>query len=632
MHADDDDATSSQPEGEIPKAAHRPSPNSQSTTAGRAQVYPIQWLLLGMCLFTLAVTNVMKIHTVDVPWHLATARLAWEQGYFPATNSFSYTFPEYPLYQQYPLFQSVLFTVYQWASWEGLSLLMSAYWFGSFLIWSAWGGGLRQVARLNAAWVLVIYAFFLRDHLRPELQTLLLLGCLLLAMDLFRKRPWLGGCAIVFVQWCLANTHQMFTVGLALIVSFLIHAVMVRLFQGRLGVSREDEKLPLLYLSAVVVAAGLACFLTPLGTEVIGVPLKTMGSLTHHREEVQEFAPFYTSLPATILVTLSTLLLALHFLLTRKRWQPFEVALALLGIVLILGAIRGLPFYVVICVALFSRGRFRLQQIAAEQGPEQTTPHIQVQQERRAFAQSLFTLPLCLMLLMAWWLSPEKSLWTGQRGWGRSAGDWPDTTMAFLKESPPPGKMLNMSWFAGNALIWEGYPQFQVYVDPRLEAYPRDFLVKTIDARKDEALLQELVERFDCSWFVGEMRLPEVRRHGVRLLESGEWKLVQIDPIFFVLVEQRSETEDYLEAHGLDPSTHEVASYTPDPEMRPLQELIVAGWYQSLGQPERAKPILEKIEQLAETKPYLQKAFKSFQRESSLDKEAKAPLPEPEND
>ena len=50
---------------------------------------------------------VIRVQPVNLPWHLATARLAEATGHWPSVNTFSYTFPEHPVYQQYPAFQAV---------------------------------------------------------------------------------------------------------------------------------------------------------------------------------------------------------------------------------------------------------------------------------------------------------------------------------------------------------------------------------------------------------------------------------------------------------------------------------------------------------------------------------------------
>ena len=76
------------------------------------------WALIVVAGVALALIRVMAI---DLPWHLATARLAHETGHWPAVNTFSYTFPDYPVYQQYPAFQGVMWTILRAGGWAGLS-------------------------------------------------------------------------------------------------------------------------------------------------------------------------------------------------------------------------------------------------------------------------------------------------------------------------------------------------------------------------------------------------------------------------------------------------------------------------------------------------------------------------------
>ena len=74
------------------------------------------WALIIVAGIALALIRVMA---VNLPWHLATARLAQETGHWPAVNTFSYTFPDYPVYQQYPAFQATMWAIFRAAGWGG---------------------------------------------------------------------------------------------------------------------------------------------------------------------------------------------------------------------------------------------------------------------------------------------------------------------------------------------------------------------------------------------------------------------------------------------------------------------------------------------------------------------------------
>ena len=73
---------------------------------------PVEYVALGALLIATVAFSLIRIDMTDTPWHLATARLAFDTGNWPVQNTFSYTYPEYPLYQQYPVYQSLLYLVY----------------------------------------------------------------------------------------------------------------------------------------------------------------------------------------------------------------------------------------------------------------------------------------------------------------------------------------------------------------------------------------------------------------------------------------------------------------------------------------------------------------------------------------
>src|SRR5262245_52572489 len=76
----------------------------------------------------------LRVNAINLPWHLATARLAHDSGHWPVVNTWSYTFPDYPIYQQYPAFQSTMWAILGAAGWGGLSVATAVGWVLAFLL------------------------------------------------------------------------------------------------------------------------------------------------------------------------------------------------------------------------------------------------------------------------------------------------------------------------------------------------------------------------------------------------------------------------------------------------------------------------------------------------------------------
>ncbi len=389
----------------------------------------------------------------------------------------------------------------------------------------------------------------------------------------------------VLLFW--VNSHQMFWVGLVIEIAFLGHLVIVRHLDRLNLFDSTDRELPIRPILLAIGLSCVACFLSPIGWRVMEVPAQTFGSLYFHRENVDEFAPFYTSRQAVWLVSVSGMAAAAGFILRNRRQRPFEWMVWLLGLAMVMGAIRGTPFFVAISLGLFARAL--LDWIRDPQGDRQSHLSDRIAIISR-LASATIVLLLCGQVYWARWIHPTHILGGSQFGIGKTVGAWPDEAIAFLKQNLPPGKMINLSWYSGNALIWELNGRSPVFVDPRFEAYPRSFLIDALAAENDATTLDRLMDEYRPGWFVGELRVPGVRSQMARLYLEGEWEFVHIDPILAIMVKRDAEQSDYLAEHRIDPSKIEPASLLRDhPELLAQQQIRLASLMADLGKLPAAK-------------------------------------------
>lgn len=519
----------------------------------------------------------------DTPWHLATARHAFETGQWPTTNTFSYTHPDYPLYQQYPVYQTMLYLTYLGGGWVGLGLLHCVLWTAIFALWMRWGGSWNWAAILSLGWLLALLGLQRRMILRPDIATMLLLVCLLHSIDLYRGGKRWAACLLVGIQWLMANAHQLFPLGLATQGLFLGHLVVTRLARGRWGLTRADDETPIWPVGLAFLFSAGACLLTPLGIEIVRGPLQTAGSLEHHREHVGEFRPLTADGYSTTLVALAAILVAGALWRARRDWSPFELGLVVMGLALAAAAQRGAAFFVLLALGVFARTLGRA--VASESMPGIGNWRL---------VRAGLTIAGCLVLIHWRWVAPTRVLGGTQPGFGQALGDYPHHGIAFLKEHPPPGRGLNLSWYAGNALVWELYPKQPVFVDPRFEAYPRSFLLAAIAAQDDPAALERLLDEYDPGWLVIELRKPGPRRRLAELLASGAWSLVHVDTIWAIVVRVGPDTDHYLEGKRLSPAAIEPPGLLVDePDLCVLQLLRMADLLFDLHEPQRGRAFFE---------------------------------------
>lgn len=588
---------------------HNQQKRSKSTEDVNRHLETWKRLSFAGIIMALVALSLIRVEIADTPWHLATAKYAFRNGFWPTTNTFSYTFPDYPLHQQYPLYQTLLYTVFLIGGWEGLSLLHCALWALIFLLWIRWGGSWKSALTLNFAWLLGLLGLHQRMILRPDILTMLLIVLLLHSIDLYRSGRWWASGLFVFIQFLMVNSHQLFPLGLAVQGSFLIHLLLVRTQGGRFGICPEDADLPIWPVCLGLTGSLLACLATPLGTDILNVSSQTFGSLWHHRKHVAEFAPFYSIRYVVTLAILATIVAAFAFWRQRDRWQPFELMVWLLGLILIVAAIRGTALYILICVGIFARGYSR------EPSNEPGLPGAEPPRRQLLIRVgcAMMTVVICLGILYMRWASPPRILGGTQPGVGLALGVWPHHSIDYLKRYPPPGKMINLTWSSGNQLILDLYPEHHVFVDPRFEAYPREFLLETIRASEDGEALRNMIARYEPGWMVVELRVESIRKLAAELVKEGTWKVVFTDTVFLIIVRNTLENSEYLSTHELRPDQINPQDFLAgEPDLLALQQIRMAGLYRDLGLTERSRELILSAECAAKKYVAVREALKQF--------------------
>ncbi len=574
----------------------------------------LEWAAVAALFLAAIGLSLIRIDMTDTPWHLATARYAFTEGHWPVRNTFSYTHPDYPLYQQYPVYQTLLYAVYRLGSWEGLSLLHCAVWVSVFALWIAWAGSLRR-RFLNLVWMLSLLGLQRRMILRPDIMSMLLLVILLCLIDRYRAGRTRVAALLVVVQWLLVNSHQLFPLGLAVQGGLLFHLAAVRLFGGRYGVSQRDRMVPLLPVGLALIGSVLVCFLSPLGTDILYVTRHTASSLYYHGKDVQEFMPFYASGYDSVLVIYSTVLMVVG-VWRQREWQPFELFLWLMGVAVLNVAIRGVALYVLICVGIFARN------FAADSGQKVSLAENSGSRRGAALFRlfcAVMTLCMCGGVFYMRWVSPQRILGGNQPGIGLALGVWPDAAIRFLKQHPPPGRMINFTWYSGNPLILDLFPSQRVFVDPRFESYPRHFLLEAIKAPRDGDVLRKLIAQYQPDWMVAEVMDPDVRKMAASLVKERTWELVHADTVFLVLVRNVPNNSGYLGLHRL--RADEIAPtdfLTSEPDLVALQCVRMAELYRDFELQAKADAMIRAAEPAARRYPAVKEAIEKFKAVRAL--------------
>jgi len=558
--------------------------SSETAPGDNPQLDPLAAAATVAVVAAMLLFSTYRLVPVDVPWHLATGRWILENG-FMTTNTFSWTHPDHPLYQQYPLVQVPLALLVDHIGWWSASLWFGLLWTGALVAWMRWGAPLRHASAWPLMWM--VAALGLQRHAvqRPEAGTLLLLGLLLVALDHWRATGQRRGLvAAVGVQWLMVNTHQLFPLGLVAQFGVLAQLVAVRMGGDRLGLDPSDRERPVAPMAATLAASVAVLCLSPLGPWVYLVPLQTLSTVAEHGQ-----ASASGSLPTELgpvtadpIATFVAVVLGSWFLFTvvraRGRWRLDEVGIGLLGLVMTAVALRGIPFLAVMCSAASLRMVRRLPPMLP------LTSIVHAAGSLVAFA---------LAGLFGWLsLSLSPQLYGPQPGLGRAVGGWGDALCEVLHDTPPPGEPINLGWGAGNPLIGCAFPAKRPFVDPRFEAYPRDFLWQGTQASEDGELLMQLLDEWEPGFAVVELRTESTQARLVELVSRG-WGVTHLDADFAVVVPPGP----YLQAHRLEDWSFP-APTDDAPTVRATQLVHHAALLRDLGvgEPERWAQLARQVD------------------------------------
>jgi hypothetical protein len=489
------------------------------------------WALIVVAGIALALLRVMA---VNLPWHLATARLALETGHWPVVNTWSYTFPDYPLYQQYPAFQFTVWTILRIAGWGGLSVATAVGWVLGFLLIARWAGTFAQGARFHVLWMVGLWALQRRMVLRPDMFSMIAFGIELLALGAFARGKIRALVLVPVAHLLWTNSHQLWPLSL----------VIQALFAADLAWQRDWRRARLVLLALAV--SVLLTFTTPLGLQIVHAPARTALSLSLFREQVDEFHRIWTMSHELMLALILGVPAAWALWRTRRTLSIFDLGLWLLSLALLISAVRGLMFFGVVSVAIVQRCALR----ARAAGTRLLPPLSLV--TRRVLRGAGFTITACAACGAVYyrWINPPFVLGGTQAGVGRAFGGWAEAATDFIRGAPPPGRLLNLGMGLGdNIIFW--VPGIPVFVDSRLESYPPEFLQAVMAAQTNDAELAKLIARHDPQWvFAGHAR-PAQRQRVLYLLRAG-WQPVYVDSGHIVLVRPSPSTEVYLATHRID--------------------------------------------------------------------------------
>lgn len=451
----------------------------------------------------------------DLGWHIRTGQYIWEHKNVPATDSFSYTFPEYPVIAHEWLTDLGLYGLAM-LGWP-VGLLLAALVFSGLAV-AAYGIAAKTIrtdGRLQAMALLlstVVSAPFL--GIRPQVISLLGLSLVIYALYRFARynqRRALYMLPAIFLLW--ANLHGGFALGLfafgLFIASETSRLILKRWYQSvgelitkRTPVVRTLEVKNMIRLIAVGIASGLATLVNPYGLrlydEIYATFVQTTG-LADVRSTIGEWQPPSLHSLAGLELLLYGALLLLLVIRNRQKIDYTLISWAFIFFLLALASRRYIPMLLIIVTPLWVLlFQTRLSVV-----------FLRISRNRLVITAG------GLMLAAVSW-HQVTACWQNGNSPKGLASDYPAEAVQYLASHLPAGEMYNeYDW--GGYLIWS-LPEKKVFIDGRMAIWNRgpknvyrDWQAIT---RLDENW-RELLNAYRVNWVFlrQDHRLVELLRH-----------------------------------------------------------------------------------------------------------------------
>jgi hypothetical protein len=397
----------------------------------------------------------------DLGRHLKNGEIILRTRSVPDTNTFSYTYPDFPFVNHHWGSGVLFHLTEEWLGFAGLSALylavsLATFWLSFRTAWKAAG---FETAVASA--LVFLPLALARLEVRPEIFSTLFMVVFLWLLDAVRRgelrREWLLLLPATMLLW--VNLHIYHVFGLFLLGVFLLESLFER------WVSKRPAPLApgwILLVSALSAAATLA---NPAGWRGAIYPLRILGSYGYEVFENQSIVYLlrYANYPAIAYFLVGAAVLVASALFAARRCARGAAAFSPSNL-LLAATFLGLAFAMVRNFAVLAY--FGIPLVAMNVGDAvRWRPRTTEARARAALAFVALVGGMCLV-------SPGFWRTRGEVGIGLKRGTL--AAARFLIEEGIEGPIFN-NFDTGGYLVYALFPGQRVFVDNRPEAYPVEF-------------------------------------------------------------------------------------------------------------------------------------------------------------
>jgi hypothetical protein len=459
----------------------------------------------------------------DLGRHLKLGGIIWQTHQVPTTNLFSYTNPGFPFINHHWLFEVL---VYLASITIGLDALLVLKLLFLLLIVT---GGLLLARRTQSALFFAFGFIFVhmirgRSELRPEILSFLFTVATLFILERFEKKNSKLIYFLPLLSLIWVNSHIYFPVGIFLQGIFLAD-LLFRKYVKKQTPAALTKKITT--LSLVTAASILVSVINPNLLKGALYPFTVFGNygvtITENQTVFTLQAIHFVN-PDFFFFYLAVFMLlgAIYTSFWRTKFSLKHMLLVLLGLGLAFQSIRGFPYLFLISFPYV----LLLCNVKAS--------NIWIKGINSTLGALLII--ESIMYLNGSYYALTYNQHTTQLTYAQDAQPAAD----FMVHHKLPQPIFN-NFDIGSYLIYRGYPNYNVFIDGRPEAYPNAFFTRTyLPMQEEYKLFKKENQKYGFNTVIFSItdQNPRTLNFLSNITKDPQWKIVFLDKFMVILVKQ----------------------------------------------------------------------------------------------
>jgi hypothetical protein len=464
----------------------------------------------------------------DLGRHLKLGQIILDKGRVPLKNLFSYTYPDFPFINHHWMPELVFYFFAHNFGFNSLIILKLALYTVSFFMLFFYVKKISGWPKALSIGFLVLWFFHERTEVRPEMFSFLFLSFYFIALN--SKKIWRQYYYLLpLIQLLWVNSHIYFFLGPVLLTFKLISAKLH---------SKPSKKIFL-----VLIASLGACLLNPNFLKGALYPLFVFNNYGYQVVENQSFlfmSSYIGKIYNPFLLILVFLSLLSYAAALKKQtffsWSSF-IFFTIFGFL----AVRNIPVYVQFLFIPLSKNLFYISNYLKKRIDYQDFLSLKM------FFYFLF---VPILLFLSWQRFSNQiyleNFSLKRSGFGNLENGKKGVEFILQNKIQPP--VFN-NFDIGSYLIYKLYPQQQVFVDGRPEAYPADFFKNIyIPMQADKKIWQKIDKKYNFNYIF--FNHTDITPWSITFLKNTildkNWSLVYLDDFIIVFLKNNQTNKNII--------------------------------------------------------------------------------------